>query len=132
MITEKDNKYLRVAQQVAELSDYPQIKIGAVLVRRGYIVAIGCNKNKSHPVQAHWNRRMPYEIPKDRLHAEIDCLLHSSEEESKGATLYIFRRITEGTYRNCKPCEACMGMIKDRKIKRIVYSIEGGLVEETL
>lgn len=130
MINEKDLKFLRVAEQMAELSDYPQIKIGAVLVKRGVIVSSGHNKNKSHPVQASWNRCMPYPIPKARLHAEIDCLLHSSEVESEGATLYIFRRITKGKYRNCEPCDACMGMIMNRKIKRIVFTTENGIVEK--
>ena len=52
-----------------------------------------------------------------------------ASKEANGATMYIFRRGLDNIYRNCKPCPACMKMIKDYGIKRVVYTIENGIKE---
>ena len=129
MITSYDLKYLRVAEMVSKFSDYKRIHIGACIVKKHVIISTGYNKDKTHPIQGKYNiDSFSFIKSKDNIHAEIDAL-HKSNNNVKGATLYVFRRGKDGIYRMSKPCQACMKYIKDSGIKRIVYTIENGIKE---
>lgn len=128
MITNNDLKYLRLAETVGEYSDYNRIHIGSCIIKKHSVISTGCNKTKSHPIQNKYNNALEYAKKKDCLHAEIDALIKAGKE-AKGSTMYVFRRGLDNIYRNCKPCPACMKMITDYGIKRIVYTIENGIKE---
>ena len=113
---------------MATYSDYKRIHIGSCIIKKHSIISTGCNQNKSHPIQNKYNHELKFKKHKDCLHAEIDALIKASKE-ANGATMYIFRRGLDNIYRNCKPCPACMKMIKDYGIKRVVYTIENGIKE---
>lgn len=129
MINSNDLKHLRLAEVVSGYSDYSRIHIGACIIKKKKVIGIGYNQNKTHPLQEKYNNSsLDFDKPKAKLHAEIDALLKAGDD-AKGATLYIFRRGKDNIYRMSKPCPACMKMIKDYGIKRIVYTIENGIKE---
>ena len=128
VITNNDLKYSKLAETMATYSDYKRIHIGSCIIKKHSVISTGCNQNKSHPIQNKYNHELKFKKHKDCLHAEIDALIKASKE-ANGATMYIFRRGLDNIYRNCKPCPACMKMIKDYGIKRVVYTIENGIKE---
>ena len=80
MISKTNYRYFDKAKQIAEISDFKKVHIGCVAVYKGNIVGIGCNTNKTHPVQKYYNQfRNPdgeetYVSSIPKLHAEINCL----------------------------------------------------------
>ena len=80
MISKTDYRYFDKAKRIAEISDFKKVHIGCVAVYKGNIVGIGCNTNKTHPVQKYYNQfRIPdgeetYITSIPKLHAEINCL----------------------------------------------------------
>lgn len=46
-MSRKSEKFLNIAQKVAELSDFPGYKVGAVIEKSGNVIAVGVNKNTS-------------------------------------------------------------------------------------
>lgn len=52
MLSEKAiNKYFKMAKAASELSDFPRINIGSVVVYKGKVVSVGWNTTKTSPVQ---------------------------------------------------------------------------------
>ena len=73
MITKTDYKYFEKARQAATISDFYKTHIGCVAVYQGNIIGIGCNCNKTHPIQKKYNRyRKPSDTKLPKLHAEIN------------------------------------------------------------
>ncbi len=131
MITEKDLKYLKVAESVSLTSDYERVHIGACVVKKGNIIGVGCNSNKSHPVQKKYNELVPYDRPRHGIHAEIKALLKCNVN-TNNSTIYVFRRGRDSNIRNCSPCESCRAYMIECGVKRIVYVAENGVFEESL
>ena len=132
MISNADLKHLKLAELMASYSDYDRIHIGACIIKKRQVISTGYNQNKTHPIQEKYNNKsLTYKKSKAKLHAEMDALIRAGKN-SKGATLYIFRRGNDNIYRMSKPCNACMNYIKKCGIKRIVYTIENGIKEMTL
>ena len=52
-ITKTDIKFFKKARKVALLSDYKKVYIGCIAVYQRKIIGIGCNLEKTHPIQAH-------------------------------------------------------------------------------
>lgn len=51
MIYNTDYKYFDKARQAALISDFHKTHIGCVAVYQGNVIGIGCNCNKTHPMQ---------------------------------------------------------------------------------
>ena len=94
MLRSTDYKYFLKARQVATISDYYKTHIGCVAVYQGQVIGLGCNTNKTHPVQKFYNRyREPSDTMLPKLHAEISCInqiKHLNINFSK-VKLYIYR-----------------------------------------
>lgn len=134
-MTKTDFKFFNKAKQVAAVSDFSKIHIGCVAVYQGNIIAIGCNQNKTHPVQKMYNR---YRIQGDnflpKLHAEINCInqLKTHNINFSKVKLYIYRIGNDRPYRMSRPCPSCMAAIMDLGIKEIYYTTNDGFVHETI
>ena len=99
------------------------------MVKKNNVISTGYNQNKTHPLQEKYNEiSLDFVKSKAKLHAEIDALI-SAGNNTIDATLYVYRQGRDGICRLSKPCPACMKMIKDCKIKRVVYTIENGIKE---
>lgn len=88
---------IRLATKIAERSDHPIHKVGAVIVKGGAIIAC------AHNIHI-WRR-----------HAEIRAL---KRLDVRGATIYISRN---GGNLMSKPCDMCREALIKAGIARIVY-----------
>ena len=129
MITERDIKFINAALTAGKLSDYPRVHIGAAIADKSVAISTGNNKQKTHPIQKIYNEKyLPYKT-RNSLHAEIDAIIRADDDDLRGTTLYVARRGLNNRILNCRPCPACMGLIKDSGIERVVYTINDGIKE---
>lgn len=138
-MTKNDKKFFLKARQVASVSDFKKIHVGCVAVYQGNIIGIGCNTNKTHPIQQYYNRYRMIDdsfeytdtlLPK--LHAEINCLnsiRHLDIKFSK-VKLYIYRSCNSKIHGMARPCASCMAAIKDLGIKNVYYTTDNGYAYE--
>ena len=135
MFSNTDYKYFKKAHMVAGVSDYKNQHVGCVAVYHGQIFGLGCNCNKTHPMQQYYNK---YRIQEDsmlpRLHAEINCInqiKHLDINFSK-VKLYIYRIRKDQPFGLSRPCPSCMAAIKDLDIRDVYYTTNDGYVYEKL
>ena len=135
MLRSTDYKYFWKARQVATISDYYKTHIGCVAVYQGQVIGLGCNTNKTHPVQKFYNRyREPSDTMLPKLHAEISCInqiKHLNINFSK-VKLYIYRIRKDQPYGMARPCPSCMAAIRDLGIRDIYYTTNEGYSYERL
>lgn len=139
MLTQTDTKYFFRAKRAASVSDFPKVHIGCIAVYQGSIIAVGCNTNKTHPMQKYYNRYRTIDgtIPSPLLpksHAEINCInsiRHMNINFSK-VKLYIYRICSDRPHGIARPCPACMAAIKDLGIKNIYYTTDSGFAYEKI
>ena len=135
MLRSTDYKYFLKARQVATISDYYKTHIGCVAVYQGQVIGLGCNTNKTHPVQKFYNRyREPSDTMLPKLHAEISCInqiKHLNINFSK-VKLYIYRIRKDQPYGMARPCPSCMAAIKDLGIRDVYYTTNEGYSYERL
>ena len=133
MLSNTDYKYFDKAHQIATISDYKKTHVGCVAVYQGQVIGLGCNCNKTHPVQKKYNRyRKDLMLPK--LHAEISCLnqiKHLDINFSK-VKLYIYRIRKDQPFGMARPCPSCMAAIRDSRVRNIFYTTNDGYAHEKL
>ena len=137
MLSRNDYRYFDKARQAAMVSDFEKTHVGCVAVYKDNIIGIGCNLEKTHPMQKYYNRyrmhqQKSYYSPK--IHAEINCLnsiRHLDINFSK-IKLYIYRMRKDQEFGMSRPCPSCMAAIKDLGIKHIYYTTNDGFVYERL
>ena len=133
MLSSSDRRYFNKARNVATISDYRKIHVGCVAVYQGQVIGLGCNCNKTHPVQKKYNRyRKDSMLPK--LHAEISCLnqiKHLDINFSK-VKLYIYRIRKDQPFGMARPCPSCMAAIRDLGVRNIFYTTNDGYAHEKL
>lgn len=114
MITETDKKFLRTAQQIAQIwSKDPSTKVGAV--------AVGAGKNQ---VAFGYNGFPPgVEDTDERLNdreTKLRLTLHAEENALANATFDVHT-----LYVTHAPCSACaLRILAARTVKRVVYLID--------
>lgn len=134
-ITKTDYKFFQKARNTAMLSDYSKVHIGCIAVYHGTIIGIGCNLNKTHPIQKYYNR---YRIKSDfllpKLHAEINCInsIKDYDINFSKVKLYIYRIRKDQLFGTSRPCPSCMAAIKDLGIRNIYYTTNDGYVHERI
>jgi deoxycytidylate deaminase len=116
-------KFFDICKQVARLSDHPQHKHGAAIVKGNKIISLGFNKNKTNPNSNH--------IYKTH-HAELDVILKSRREDLSDCVLYIYRETKNGELGNSYPCQYCQELLKKVNIKSVCYSTPEGFKESKL
>jgi tRNA(Arg) A34 adenosine deaminase TadA len=105
-------------------------KIHAACFNRGnQMIATAVNNySKSHPLQAHFARKvgLPNKI---NLHAEIAAILKCKTKQIH--TIWVTRYNKDQYLRNAKPCPICMAAIKAFGIRNVIYSnARGEMVHE--
>lgn len=120
---------LKKAKAMSKLSDHPDYKIGAVIVRQGIIISAACNTGtKSHT----YIKKNGKDFNKT-LHAEINAIFKVKNKDIlKGATIVTYREKKDGTLGMSRPCPMCYELIKKFGIKKIQYTIDDGIKEETV
>lgn len=120
--------FFKLAKNASMFSDFPRQHIGAILVYKNRVIAVGWNTTKENPIQKKYNqyRGFDTDVCVNSLHAEMMCLIKARKlniEWSK-ASLFIYRSFKNGKNAIARPCEACMQAIKDYGIKNIYYTSE--------
>ena len=135
MLRNVDYRYFKKARQIANISDYKKHHVGCVAVYQGQVIGLGCNCNKTHPMQKFYNKyRMPSDYMLPKLHAEISCInqiKHLDINFSK-VKLYIYRIRKDQPFGLSRPCPSCMAAIRDLGIRDIYYTTNDGYVYEKL
>ena len=126
------DKYFKLARNASRFSDYPKIKIGAVVVCKNKVISVGWNTTQSHPLQKHYNkyrnvdgREYDVELQSNGLHAEMMAIRHLKGDLSK-CSIFVYREYKDGSTGISKPCQACMKAMEDIGIKNIYYTTENG------
>lgn len=104
-------QYARLQSRKSEC----KIKVGAVIVRRGKPLAMGCNIEKSHPA---WVKGKCCTI-----HGEIAALIQVAHIPLRGSTVYVYREHKDGKPALARPCANCQTILKEYGVKTMVYSI---------
>ena len=127
-------KMLDLAKNVATTSDIKQYKLGAVIVKGREVLSMAANSTKTHPLQKKFNRQRGDMAEEwTYLHAEIAAIIRVKNKKLlAGATIYIHRSFKCGSNAMARPCPACMAAISLAGIKKIVYTTDFGVAEETL
>lgn len=99
----------RLARSVRLHSDY-DIKVGAVIVKKGKPLAVGFNQRKTHP-QVRWT-----------IHAERDALMTCDEDQARGSTIYIYREHSDGSPALASPCIDCRFYLANAGVTKIIYT----------
>lgn len=136
-LSKTDYKYFFKARQAASISDFHKTHIGCVAVYQGNIIGIGCNLEKTHPIQNYYNRYRNLHnesnfIPK--IHAEISCLnsIRNLDINFSKVKLYIYRIRYDQEHGRDNPCPSCMAAIRDLGIRDIYYTTNDGFAYEKL
>lgn len=139
MVTKNDYKYFDKARQAAMISDYTKTHVGCVAVYHGNVIGIGCNCNKTHPIQKQYNKYRNLHttgktdaLPK--LHAEINCInsIKHLDINFTKVKLYIYRIRKDQPFGISRPCPSCMAAIKDLGIRDIYYTTNDGYAHERI
>lgn len=98
--------------------------LAAILRRRGKVVKVGVNTNKTHP---RFTRQYPDGTQGSHMHAEMSVLRFAKP----GDTLEVFRcRKSNDDFAIAKPCQWCMQHIRDAGISQVRYTNRRGSWEE--
>jgi deoxycytidylate deaminase len=115
---------------VAKLSNYSKQHIGCIVVYKKQILAVGYNQNKTHTLQAYYNkyRNIENENIHHSVHAEIQALSrirHMDIDWSK-VEVYTYREHKQtGQLMMSKPCPACLRYLMDMGIQNVYYTDYG-------
>lgn len=138
-INKADFRYFAKAKDIATISDFNKIHIGCVAIYHENIIGIGCNTNKTHPMQKYYNKFRECEEDDNvhfshKLHAEMNCLrqLKNLDINFSKVKLYIYRIRKDRPHGMARPCPSCMAAIKDLGIREIYYTTDDGYVYEKL
>ena len=93
---------------------------GAVLARRGVLVARGWNKNKTHPAAVVYYSNC--------IHAELAAIIGVNKSDLPSMDIYVARimRSKDEPLGMSRPCQQCMVMIREAGLKRIYYTNRDG------
>lgn len=131
----KSDRYFRIAKEVSKLSDVDRINIGSVIISHNNIVGVGCNSKKTHPLQRRLNKLRFNGINHchdGQIHSEIQAIINTRGADLSKAELFVYREDKLGKLACCRPCKACMSLIKQKGIKIINYTTKDGYVREVL
>jgi len=95
----------------------------AILRRKGRVIAIGANTDKTHP---RFERTYPDGNTSARMHAEMNVLRFAKP----GDELEVMRFRNNDTLAMAKPCSYCMNHIRENDIKRVRYTDDEGIWRE--
>jgi len=98
----QDDHFMRLALAQAELASIEgEVPVGAVLVKKGVVIASGFN----HPICLH----------DPSAHAEMQAL------RSAGTTLQNYRFPDCSLYVTLEPCAMCAGAILHARLSRVIF-----------
>lgn len=134
-LSKSHRAYFKAAKAIAQLSDFPRVKIGCCAVYKHKIISSGCNSMKTNPTQKRLNAyRFDADTPAT-LHAELSCLLsliNRKDIDFSDVSLYVYREYKSGHTALSKPCPSCMALIRELGIRKLFYTGDNSYINEEL
>jgi len=124
--TNRTQRYLNLAKNVALQSTYGKLKHGAVLVKGGSVINTCCNKDN---FCSFGSRFRDPERGSATVHAELGCIRGLARDVTTGSDVFVCRVNRKGEFRNSKPCTMCHQVLKHVGIKRVYYTVGGGNIK---
>lgn len=107
-------------EKVTKRSTHKRYQVGAVIVKRGIVVADGC---------AHSSCRRLSQL--ESIHAEIHALARSRHLDLRGATAYVLTRSRKsGNMTTGLPCLTCAIALRSAGVENVKYSTREGVFNE--
>lgn len=137
-ITKSHKAYFEAARAVAQLSDFPRVQIGCVIVLGHHIISSGCNQTKTAPIQKKLNK---YRFSEDdsstqhALHAEVNALkplMGRKDIEFKNIEVYVYRAYKNGDLALARPCRSCIALLRSLGIRHLYYTGSNSYINEEL
>jgi tRNA(Arg) A34 adenosine deaminase TadA len=113
---------LKIAQEFFNTRPWKRKQMAAVFINGKQMVG-SFNSEKTHPISAK------YRTPWSRSHAELKVLKQLRGDLSSGV-LYIYRHRASGEFGQARPCPGCMAYIRDRGVRKVVYTTPDGYAVE--
>ena len=108
-------------------SEYTTYKVGAAIYnKRGSLLSVGFNKQKTHVRQAKWAFEVGQPL-RQFLHAEIDALIKCRHGDPHSIVIV---RLTSKGLAMAKPCAVCQRALLETSIVKIFYSNEVGCIDK--
>lgn len=101
----------RLARNISKLSSHHKVRMGAVIVKNGKPISVGCNQKKSHP-----------SAPVCGLHAEASAIRYAGKANLRGSSIFVYRERKDGRLGMARPCEHCVELLKKNGIKWMWYT----------
>ena len=133
-MTRTEMAYFRAAKAVSELSDH-RVHVGAVLVHKHRIISSGSNSNsKTDVIQSRLDTKLFGDGCPGKLPAESSCLIPFIKRgiDLSGSSIFVHREHKNGSVAMSRPCNRCMSLIKQCRIKTIYYTTENGYAKESI
>lgn len=136
----KDNYYLKVAEQISERSTCLRCRFGAVIVKNDEILSTGYNgapRGRNNCCDINYCYREKNNIPHGSqyelcrsVHAEANAIISSSRKDMIGSTLYLigFDIETNNILNNVFPCSMCQRLIINAGIINIITKDIDGIM----
>ena len=119
-IAGRKKRLVELAKRIAESSEAPDYKHGAVLIKGGTVLNVSVNKNRHARFGKRFRRR---DCGHTTHHAELGCILGVDRAVTRGSTVYVARVGKLGNMKISKPCEMCEEVLRHVGVKKVVYTI---------
>jgi deoxycytidylate deaminase len=113
----RHDNFIHLAEKVASLSTHYN-KIGAVITRKRRVISVGTNKNKLHAKQINPHT----DIIGSNIHAELDAIIKAPYFLLEGSNIYVVRLFKNNSMGLARPCKSCINILKQYRIKYMIYS----------
>ena len=121
----RHDNFIHLAEKVASLSTHYN-KVGAIITRGRRVISIGINKNKSHRKQINHHT----DVIGSKIHAELDAVIKAPYFLLEGSDIYVVRLLRNNNMGLARPCKSCIIILRQYKIKHMIYSINEGWKKE--
>jgi dCMP deaminase len=131
-----DEYFVEIAKVVSSRSTCLRRSYGAVIVKDHVIVSTGYNgapRGSANCIDRGTCRRQELNVPAgeryelcEAVHAEQNAIINGSPERMKDATIYIAGFEENNTTAEGKPCLLCERMIRNARIRKVVYLSKRG------
>ena len=135
-----DTYFIEIAKVVSTRSTCLRRKYGAVIVQDKVIISTGYNgspRGVANCIDTGVCTRKELNIPSgeryelcEAVHAEQNAIVNAPPERMKDAVIYVAGFEEDDTFANGRPCKLCDRMIKNARIKHVLYLRKDGGFEK--
>lgn len=138
----RDRQYIGLAETASSGSSCLRRHYGALIVKNDMVQSLACNESARGMIKCDKRGtcvRQELNIPPgeryelcEAVHAEQNAIIKATPFEMEGATIYIAGYNADGSIASGKPCKLCERMIRNAKIRRIVYKTGDTIIVWTI